>query len=62
MMGKSMVRVFLQLADVRVTHAWGGFVAITVNRLPHLGRLSANCFFAHGFSGKASLSPAWPAS
>ena len=51
-MGKSMVRVFPQLADARVTHAWGGFVAITVNRLPHLGRLSANCFFAHGFSGQ----------
>ena len=51
-MGNSMVRVFPQLADARVTHAWGGFVAITVNRLPHLGRLSANCFFAHGFSGQ----------
>ena len=47
-----MVRVFPQLADARVTHAWGGFVAITVNRLPHLGQRSANCFFAHGFSGQ----------
>ncbi|MGB1006352.1 MAG: NAD(P)/FAD-dependent oxidoreductase, partial [Thalassobaculaceae bacterium] len=51
-MGNSMTRVFPQLADARVTHAWGGFVAITVNRLPHLGRLSANYFFAHGFSGQ----------
>ena len=46
-----MLRVFPQLADVRVDHAWSGRLAITMNRLPHVGRLAPNGFFAQGFSG-----------
>jgi gamma-glutamylputrescine oxidase len=46
-----MLRVFPQLADVRVDHAWGGTLAITRNRLPHFGRLGPNVFVAHGYSG-----------
>ena len=46
-----MLRVFPQLADVRIDHAWSGRLAITMSRLPHVGRLAPNGFFAHGFSG-----------
>ena len=46
-----MLRVFPQLADVRIDHAWSGRLAITMNRLPHVGRLAPNGFFAQGFSG-----------
>ena len=46
-----MLRVFPQLADVRIDYAWSGSLAITMNRLPHVGRLAPNGFFAHGFSG-----------
>ena len=46
-----MLRIFPQLADVRIDHAWSGRLAITRNRLPHVGRLAPNGFFAHGFSG-----------
>ena len=46
-----MLRVFPQLADVRVDYAWSGRLAITMSRLPHVGRLAPNGFFAHGFSG-----------
>ena len=46
-----MLRVFPQLADVRVDYAWSGRLAITMNRLPHVGRLAPNGFFAQGFSG-----------
>ncbi|MGI9319310.1 MAG: NAD(P)/FAD-dependent oxidoreductase [bacterium] len=46
-----MVRVFPQLAGTRIEYSWGGFVAITRNRAPHIGRLAHNCFFAQGFSG-----------
>ena len=46
-----MLLVFPQLADVRIDHAWSGRLAITMNRLPHVGRLAPNGFFAHGFSG-----------
>jgi gamma-glutamylputrescine oxidase len=44
-------RVFPQLAGVALDHAWGGTLAITMNRLPHVGRLAPNVFFAHGYSG-----------
>lgn len=46
-----IVRVFPQLADVKIDHAWGGFVDITPNRAPHFGRLAPNAYFLQGFSG-----------
>jgi len=48
---RRMMRVFPQLSDVTIDHVWGGYVAITRNRYPHLGRLGPATFFAHGFSG-----------
>jgi gamma-glutamylputrescine oxidase len=50
-MRTSMLRVFPQLADVTFETVWGGLVDITMNRLPHLGRLSPTTYFAQGFSG-----------
>lgn len=50
-MRKRMVAVFPQLDDVSMEYAWGGFVAITMNRAPHFGRVGKNIYFAHGFSG-----------
>lgn len=44
-------RVFPQLGDIRLEHAWSGLVAITRNRLPYLGRLTPNILFALGYSG-----------
>ncbi len=46
-----MLKVYPQLADVAIDYAWGGNVAITVNRAPHFGRLTRNIYFAQGFSG-----------
>ncbi len=46
-----MLRVFPQLREVQMQYVWGGFVAITMNRAPHFGRLGQNVYFAHGFSG-----------
>jgi gamma-glutamylputrescine oxidase len=48
---KYMLRVFPQLADTRIDYAWGGRLAITLNRLPQFGRLGADTYFAQGFSG-----------
>ncbi len=48
---KRMLAVFPQLQDVRTDYAWGGNVAITLNRAPHFGRVDSNIYFAHGFSG-----------
>ena len=47
-----MDRVFPQLKDVKIDHAWGGYIAITSNRIPDCGRLSATTFYAHGYSGQ----------
>ena len=48
---KPMLQVYPQLADVAITHAWGGTLAITMNRLPHFARPAPNCLSASGFSG-----------
>ncbi len=50
-MRRTMLTVFPDLSASRVDFAWGGYVAITVNRLPHFGRLGRRVLFAQGFSG-----------
>ena len=47
-----MLAVFPQLTDVKVDFAWGGYIAITSNRIPDCGRLAANVYYAHGYSGQ----------
>ena len=51
LMRQSMVRIFPDLANVPVEYSWGGLVDISLNRLPHLGQIEKNVFFAQGFSG-----------
>lgn len=50
-MHERMQLVFPQLKDISIDYAWGGNVAITVNRGPHFGQLEPDVFFAQGFSG-----------
>jgi gamma-glutamylputrescine oxidase len=47
---KPMAQVFPQLRDVKITHAWGGTLAITVTRLPHFARIG-RMLSAAGYSG-----------
>jgi gamma-glutamylputrescine oxidase len=51
-MRRKMLEVFPDLADVGFDYTWGGFVAITMERTPHVGRIGANVYFAQGFSGQ----------
>ncbi|MBU3030570.1 NAD(P)/FAD-dependent oxidoreductase [Paracoccus marinaquae] len=46
-----LLSVYPQLKDVRLTHAWGGTLAITMNRMPCFARPAPNCLSASGFSG-----------
>lgn len=46
-----VLKLFPQLSDVGIDYAWGGTLSITVNRLPHFGRLEPNLWFAQGYSG-----------
>ena len=48
---KPMLEIFPHLADVRIDHAWGGTLAITMKRLPFLVRLGPNILSASGYSG-----------
>jgi gamma-glutamylputrescine oxidase len=48
---RRMVRVFPQLADVKLEYSWGGEVDITLSRAPNFGRLEPNVYFLQGFSG-----------
>lgn len=48
---KYMLRVYPQLENTKIDYAWGGTLAITLNRMPHFGRLEDNVFYAQGYSG-----------
>jgi len=45
-----MLKVFPQLTGKRIDYGWGGMLAITMLRLPHLGRIG-RVYYAHGYSG-----------
>ena len=51
LMRDRVISVFPQLKKVRVTHTWGGYIGITLNRAPHFGRAGKNLYFAQGYSG-----------
>jgi glycine/D-amino acid oxidase-like deaminating enzyme len=52
--------IYPQLAQKRVEYAWGGKIAIVVNRVPLMGRIGQNVFYALGYSGHGvSLSHAF---
>ena len=46
-----MLKVFPQLHDVEIGHQWTGTIDISLNRLPDIGRVEGNIYYAHGFSG-----------
>ncbi|TBW35981.1 FAD-binding oxidoreductase [Siculibacillus lacustris] len=46
-----MLKIYPQLADVGIDHAWGGTVAVTMNRLPFVRRLQPGYYTAAGYSG-----------
>lgn len=47
----NMDKVFPHLRDVKVDYAWSGNFALSFSRVPQLGRLGKNIYFAHGYSG-----------
>ncbi len=51
-MAQRMRATFPELHNVAITHAWGGFVDISRNRLPDIGRRPGNVYYAQGFSGQ----------
>ena len=47
----NMDKVFPQLKDVKIEFAWSGNFALSFSRVPQMGRLGKNIYFAHGYSG-----------
>lgn len=44
-------KTFPELRGVKIDYAWSGNFALTLTRIPHVGRLSKNVLFSHGDSG-----------
>lgn len=47
----NLEKIFPQLKGVRIDYAWSGNCAISFSRVPQLGRLGPNIYFAQGYSG-----------
>ena len=55
---KRFARIYPGLKNVAVTHAWGGTLAVTQNRLPFIREVERNIFAIGGFSGQGvALAP-----
>jgi gamma-glutamylputrescine oxidase len=47
----NLEKIFPRLRGVRIDYAWSGNCAISFSRVPQLGRLGPNTYFAQGYSG-----------
>ncbi|WP_353227910.1 FAD-binding oxidoreductase [Novosphingobium sp.] len=54
-----LVRIFPQLADVAIDHAWGGTLAVSPNRLPFVIEPAPGLYAANGFSGVGVVLAPW---
>lgn len=50
-MRPAIEKTFPQLKGIGIDFAWQGQDGITINRIPQLGRVSDNVFYAQGYSG-----------
>ncbi len=48
---RPMLQVYPDLAEVKIDYAWGGTLAITMNRMPCFTRAAPGVFSASGYSG-----------
>ncbi len=54
----AMRRIHPQVADAAVTHRWGGNVAITLDRMPHVGQIRG-AWYATGCNGSGVALNTW---
>lgn len=47
----AMEKVFPTLKGIKIDYAWNGNFALSFSRVPQMGRLGNNTYFAHGYSG-----------
>ena len=46
-----MLRIYPQLAGIKIDFGWGGTIGVPINRVPQIGRISANIIYSQGYSG-----------
>lgn len=55
MVRKNLAKVYPRLADVPITHAWGGTLGITMSRMPFVGEIAPGVRAASGYSGQGVM-------
>ncbi len=51
MLQADLLKVYPQLAAVRIEHAWGGLMSYARHKMPQIGRLAPGLWFAQAFGG-----------
>jgi glycine/D-amino acid oxidase-like deaminating enzyme len=46
-----MLKIFPALSKLNIDYAWGGTIAVPLNRVPQIGRIAPNVFYSHAYSG-----------
>lgn len=46
-----LLKVYPQLAEVKIEHAWGGLMSYARHKMPQVGRLAPGLWFAQAFGG-----------
>ncbi len=52
---RHMLKIYPRLADVKISHAWGGTLGITLNRMPFVGEIAPGVRVASGYSGQGVM-------
>jgi glycine/D-amino acid oxidase-like deaminating enzyme len=47
----NLLRIYPELADVRIDYEWGGWIGIVISRVPLIGRTAPNVYYLQGYSG-----------
>jgi len=56
---RHMLRIYPGLADVAISHAWGGSLGVTVHRTPFVRELEPGVRIAAGYSGQGVMLAPW---
>ena len=51
---KNLLKIYPQLENVKIEHAWGGALGITPTRLPFVRKIGKSIYSASGYSGPVS--------
>jgi len=47
----ALIKTFPELANIEIDYAWTGSAGIVINRIPMIGKVDKNIFYAQGYSG-----------